>query len=87
MDLVATKVYLDRRQRRVLRARARRWGSSVSQEVRTAVAHYMAAGGPADSEMLARLAREAGEAIDRTLRRMDKALAYVAKTTAGAEKP
>ena len=82
MSNIATTIYLDRKQRQFLFNLAKKHGSSFSQEVRNAVDTCIAGDEGIDLDELSRLAKEADAAIDRTVRKMDDAIAYLSKITA-----
>jgi len=69
-------VHLDPKQKNRLVRRARRNGRSFSQEVRNAVKLYLEIT-PEDADKLKILAALANESMDRTIARMDAAIATV----------
>ena len=69
-------IHLDPEQKNRLVRRARRNGRSFSQEVRNAVKLYLEIT-PEDAEQLKILATLANESMDRTIARMDAAIAAV----------
>lgn len=69
-------VHLDPKQKIRLVRRARRNGRSFSQEVRNAVKLYLEIA-PEDADKLKILAAMANESMDRTIARMDAAIAAV----------
>jgi len=69
-------IHLDPEQKNRLARRARRSGRSFSQEVRNAVKLYLEIS-PEDAEELKILAAMANESMDRTIARMDAAIATV----------
>jgi len=69
-------VHLDPKQKNRLARRARRNGRSFSQEVRNAVKLYLEIT-PEDADKLKILAAMANESMDRTIARMDAAIAAV----------
>jgi hypothetical protein len=69
-------IHLDPKQKARLARRAKTRGRSFSQEVRNAVDLYLEI--PVESEdELAALAREAKESADRSIARLDEAIAYI----------
>ena len=66
--------------------RSRRRRTSFSQELREAMALYLAAGGKADLELLANLAAEANRAADHALATLDQTHRTVAGVLARIEK-
>ena len=69
-------IHLDPEQKNRLARRARRSGRSFSQEVRNAVKLYLEIS-PENAEELKILAAMANESMDRTIARMDAAIATV----------
>jgi len=69
-------VHLDPQQKNRLARRARRHGRSFSQEVRNAVKLYLEMT-PEDADKLKILAAMANDSMDRTIARMDAAIAAV----------
>jgi hypothetical protein len=72
--LTATTVYLDEKQRKGLYRLARAKGSHFSEEIRAAIQQHLVASaqGPGPNpEELRRLAREAGQSVERMLKRLD----------------
>jgi plasmid stability protein len=69
-------IHFDDKQKRRLTHRARLRGKSFSQEVRDAVDLYLAVPVEAETELSA-LAHEANLSADRTIKRLDEAIAYI----------
>lgn len=74
--MAATLVHFRPDQKKRLARRARQSGRSVSEEIREAVDFYLDLP-PASREELETLATEANRSLDRTLGRLDKAIATV----------
>jgi hypothetical protein len=69
-------IHLDPKQKARLTRRAKKFGRSFSQEVRTAIDLYLDF--PVeDEEELVVLAREAKAAANRSIKRLDETIAYV----------
>jgi hypothetical protein len=71
----AVTVCLTDKQRKALFARARRNGTSLSQEVRKAIDLYLDLPLDFESESLAWLAKEANASMDRSIARLGNAVA------------
>ncbi|MGH9355241.1 MAG: hypothetical protein ACRD10_03845 [Terriglobia bacterium] len=78
-----TTVYITPKQRKELFGRARRHGTSFSEELRSAVDFYLGLPAEADPKALAELAREANHSLDRSLARLDDTLAFLAERRNG----
>jgi Ribbon-helix-helix protein, copG family len=79
-------IHLDPKQKARLARRAKLRGRSFSQEVRNAVDLYLEL--PIETEDdLKLLAREANEAIDRSIVRLDKTIAYIDRALKAMRKP
>jgi hypothetical protein len=70
-----TTVYISPQQRRRLFQRARRRKSSFSEELREAIDLYLDLPPGFDKESLAALAKEANASMDRSIAKLDEALA------------
>lgn len=73
-----TTIYITPNQRKKLFSRARKHGTSFSEELRSAVDFYLGLPEDFDPQMLAGLAREANKALDRSLAQLDETLAFLA---------
>jgi hypothetical protein len=71
-----TTIYLTAKQRKALFSRARRHGTTLSQEVRAAIDLYLDLPPDFDKESLAVLAKEANASLDRSIARLDEAISY-----------
>jgi hypothetical protein len=71
-------IHLDPKQKARLTRRARKFGRSFSQEVRTAIDLYLDFPVENEAELTA-LAREAKESADRSIKRLDETIAYVSR--------
>jgi hypothetical protein len=71
----ATTIYLTGKQRKGLFRRARRRKTSFSEEVREALDLYLDLPPDFDKEGLAALAKEANASMDRSIARLDAAIA------------
>ena len=76
----ATTVYINPRQRKGLFARARRRKSSFSEELREAIDLYLDLPPEFDKDSLAALAKEANASLDRSIVRLDEAVASCKKS-------
>ncbi len=74
-----TTIYIRPDQRKKLFSRARKRGTSFSEELRSAVDFYLGLPPDLDPKALAGLAREANQALDRSLAQLDETLAFLAK--------
>jgi len=72
----AIKVHLTVKQRKALLSRARRNGTSLSAEVRKAIDLYLEFPPDFDKETLSALAKEANASLDRSIARLDDAIAH-----------
>jgi hypothetical protein len=70
-------IHLDAKQKARLTRRAKKRGRSFSEEVRNAVDLYLEL--PAEEEKLSLLARAANESAGRSVKRLDEAIAYLAR--------
>ncbi len=75
-----TTVYLPPRQKKRLFARAKKRGTSFSDELRAAVEMYLEFPPDFDKQELARLAHEANASMDRSIARMDETIAHCKRT-------
>jgi hypothetical protein len=74
--MVTALIHLDPKQKRRLARRAEMRGSSLSQEVRTAIGIYLAL--PVENEdELKLLARAANRSSNSTIKKLDETIAYV----------
>jgi hypothetical protein len=80
-----TTIYISPKQRQELFRRARRRGTSFSEELRSAVDLYLEMPEGADLESLAGLAQEVNRSLDRSIARLDETLALLRK--GGQERP
>ncbi len=76
--MVATLVHIRPEQKRRLARKARRRGTSVSQEMRNALDFYLEL--PEDQNELAELAAAARRATEQMVERLDEALAVTNRT-------
>ena len=72
-------IQLDPKRKRRLVRRAKKSGKSLSQEVNSAVDLYLSVPPEKEAELGA-MAREAGAAADRMIKRLDETIAYVDRT-------
>ena len=72
-----TTIYITPGQRKKLFSRARKRGTSFSEELRSAVDFYLGLPEDADPKALAELAHEANKALDRSLAQLDETLAFL----------
>jgi len=72
----AVMAYLTRKQRKTLFTRARRHGSTLSEEVRKAIDLYLDLPPSLHKERWAALAKEANGSLDRSIARLDEAILY-----------
>jgi hypothetical protein len=72
----ATTVYLTTEQRKALFSRARKRGTSLSDEVNEAIGIYKDFPLDSEKEILAFLATEAKASLDRSIARLDNAIAF-----------
>jgi flagellar biosynthesis chaperone FliJ len=75
-----TTVYIDPQQRKRLFQRARRHNSSFSEELREAIDLYLDFSSDYDKESLAALAREANASLNRSIAKLDDAIAHSKRT-------
>jgi hypothetical protein len=75
----ATTVYINAKQRKGLFERARRRKSSFSEELREAIDLYLDLPPDFDKDSLAVLAKEANASLDRSIARLDEAIASCKK--------
>jgi hypothetical protein len=78
-----TTIYITPNQRKRLFSRARRRGTSFSEELRSAVDFYLGLPPGTDPKALAQLAYEANKALDRSLAQLDGTLALLARRRNG----
>lgn len=71
-------IHFDEKQKRRLTRRARLRGKSFSQEVRDAVDLYLSIPVETEAELSA-LAKQANEAADRSIAKLDETIAYLRK--------
>ena len=76
----ATTIYLTGKQRKALFSRARKRHTTFSEEVRDALDLYLDLPADFDKEGLAALAREANASLNRSIARLDEAIATSRKT-------
>jgi plasmid stability protein len=76
----AMTAYLSDKHRKALFSRARRHGTSLSAEVRKAIDLYLDFASEFDEESLARLAKEANASLNRSIARLDNAIACCRRT-------
>jgi plasmid stability protein len=72
----AMTAYLSDKQRKALFSRARRHGTSLSAEVRKAIDLYLEFAPEFNKESLAVLAKEANASLNRSIARLDDAIAH-----------
>jgi hypothetical protein len=72
-----TTIYITPNQRKKLFSRARKRGTSFSEELRSAVDFYLGLPPHVDPKALAGLAHEANKALDRSLAQLDETLAFL----------
>jgi hypothetical protein len=77
-----TTIYMTPAQRKKLFSRARKHGTSFSEELRSAVDFYLGLPENVDPQVLAGLAHEANKALDRSLAQLDETLAFLAANRA-----
>jgi hypothetical protein len=70
-------IHLDAKQKARLTRRAKKRGRSFSEEVRNAVDLYLDL--PVEEDQLSLLARAANESAGRSVKRLDEAIAYLAR--------
>ncbi len=75
----ATTIYLTGKQRKALFSRARRRKTSFSEEVREALDLYLELPADFEKESLATLAKEANASLDRSIQKLDEAIASCRK--------
>jgi len=75
-----TTIYLNDQQKKRLFQRARRRKSTFSEELREALDLYLDLPPDFDKESLAAFAREANASLDRSIARLDEAIAYCKKS-------
>ncbi len=75
----ATTIYLTAKQREGLFRRARKRRTSFSEEVREALDLYLDLPADFDKESLATLAKEANASMDRSIAKLDEAIASCRK--------
>jgi DNA-binding MurR/RpiR family transcriptional regulator len=75
-----TTVYINPQQRKRLFQRARRRKSSFSEELREAIDLYLDFPPDFDKESLAALAKEANASLNRSIVRLDDAIAHCKRT-------
>jgi hypothetical protein len=75
-----TTVYINPQQRKRLFQRARRRKSSFSEELREAIDLYLDFPPDFDKQSLAVLAKEANASLDRSIARLDDAVAHSKRT-------
>ena len=73
--MTPTTIYLIAKQRKALLSRARRHGTSLSEEVRKAIDLYLEFAPEFECESLDLLAKEAKASMDRSIARLDNAIA------------
>lgn len=76
--MVATLVHIEPGQKKRLARKARRRGTSVSQEMRNALDFYLEL--PEETDELTELAAAAREATERMIKNLDETLAVVDRT-------
>jgi hypothetical protein len=76
----ATTIYLTGKQRKGLFRRARTRRTSFSEEVREALDLYLDLPPDFEKERLAALAKEASASMDRSIAKLDEAIAFCRKT-------
>lgn len=75
-----TTVYLTPRQRKRLFSRARKRRTSFSDELRAALDLYLDLPPDFDQKALAMMVREANASMDRSIARLDEAIAFCKRT-------
>ena len=78
----ATTVYLTGKQRKALFSRVRNRRTSFSEELREAIDLYLDFPPDFDKESLAALAKEANASLNRSIARLDDAIAHSRRTIA-----
>ena len=84
--MVRTTIFVDPKLKADMERHARRRRTSFSEELREAMAFYLAAGGKPDLELLASVAAEANRAADHALATLDHTHKTVAGVLARIEK-
>jgi hypothetical protein len=72
----ATSIYLTAKQRNALLSRTRKRRTSLSEEVREALGLYLDLSPEFDKESLAALGKEANASLNRSIARLDEAIAH-----------
>jgi hypothetical protein len=80
MMATPTTVYINPQQRKRLFQRARRRNSSFSEELREAIDLYLDFPADFDKESLAALAKEANASLNRSIAKLDGAIAHFKRT-------
>lgn len=84
--MVRTTIFVDPKLKADMERHARRRRTSFSEELREAMAMYLAAGGKADLELLSSVAAEANRAADHALATLDRTHRHVTRTLARIRK-